>query len=163
MHWLWTTTFGLFLTISICGGSSLKSWFLYSFYRKEKKSRTLEERGSKGEDSHYLNRLEEVKHENFNLSAFLNYIEKTDGKPPANLITANMYEQLTECKFNQVSFSKNIALRWKKWRCRTFLTLIISVMAKTTGILYNSYYMPMAKTKQHKYMVLLVCHLFASW
>ena len=75
-------------------------------YRKEKKSRTLEERGSKGEDSHYLNRLEEVKHENFNLSAFLNYIEKTDGKPPANLITANMYEQLTECKFNQVFLVK---------------------------------------------------------
>ena len=104
--WLWKTTFGLLLTIFIRGDRSLKSWFLYSFYRNEKKSRTLEERGSKGEDSHYLNRLEEVKHENFNLSAFLNYIEKTDGKPPANLITANMYEQLTECKFYQVFLVK---------------------------------------------------------
>lgn len=83
---------------------------MVSCYRKEKKSRSVESRGSKGEDSRRLNRLVEVQHANFHLSAFLRHVEKSDGKAPENLITANMYQHLTECMSVYSYFSSDNSL-----------------------------------------------------
>lgn len=68
--------------------------------RKEKKSKQLKQRGSKSSAGGHLNKLKGVRNETFQLSSFLKYMETSNGQVPENLVTANMYSQVTGCKYS---------------------------------------------------------------
>jgi len=67
--------------------------------RKEKKSKSVEERGLKRQNS-TVPTYSDVQKESFQLASFLKYLEKADDSSnlPSNMVTTNPYKCIEECK-----------------------------------------------------------------